>query len=77
MPAKRQPVQFIIDWNACINCGSCVAVCPQPEPFSSPFDTIAIDKACGIACMDCETICPTTAIIHQHAPTAMRVVPTP
>ena len=64
---KRQPLVFIIDWNACINCGACVAVCPQNAGFTSPFDTIAVDKACGIVCMDCEAICPVTAISNREA----------
>ena len=64
--ANRKPVLFIIDWNACIKCGACVAVCPQKKSFISPFDTIAIDRACGIACMDCERVCPVTAINHLN-----------
>lgn len=64
---KRTPLVFIVDWNACINCGACIAVCPQPLSFISPFDTIAVDKACGIICMECEKICPVTAIDHRRA----------
>jgi NAD-dependent dihydropyrimidine dehydrogenase PreA subunit len=64
---KRNPLVFIINWNACIRCGACVAVCPQKAGFTSPFDTIAVDKACGIVCMDCETICPVTAISNRRA----------
>ncbi|MFK7935606.1 MAG: 4Fe-4S binding protein [Saprospiraceae bacterium] len=60
----NQPVLFSIGWNACINCGACVAVCPQPEPFISAFDTIAVDRPCDIACMVCELICPVTTIDH-------------
>ena len=64
---KRSPLIFMINWNACIKCGACVAVCPQKGAFTSPFDTIADDKACGIVCMDCEKICPVTAISHRQA----------
>ena len=64
---NRKSVLFMIDWNACIKCGACIAVCPQKFGFTSPFDTIAIDRACGIACMDCEKICPVTAISHRQA----------
>lgn len=62
--SERAPVLFNIGWNACINCGACVAICPQPEPFISPFDTIAVDRPCDIACMLCEAICPVTTIGH-------------
>ncbi len=57
-------VLFNIGWNACINCGACVAVCPQPDEakFISPFDTIAVDKICNIACMACEKICPVSTV---------------
>jgi formate hydrogenlyase subunit 6/NADH:ubiquinone oxidoreductase subunit I len=61
----REPVHFSINWNACIQCGVCVAICPQEESFISDFDTIAIDRACTIACMICEDICPVSAIDHQ------------
>lgn len=64
---KRKPLVFIVDWNACIKCGACVAVCPQRAGFISPFDTIAVDRPCGIVCMDCEKICPVTAISHRRA----------
>lgn len=60
----NRPVVFRIDWSACIRCGACVAVCPQPARFTTPFDTIAEGVPCGIACMACEPICPTTAITH-------------
>lgn len=61
------PVVFRIDWPACIRCGACVAVCPQPAGFTTPFDTIAEGVPCDIACMACEPICPTTAITHAPA----------
>lgn len=64
MPA---PVIFDVEWNACIKCGACVAVCPQEAGFISPFDTIAVDEECSIACMLCERICPVTAITHRPA----------
>lgn len=63
----NKPVLFDINWNACINCGACVAVCPQEKPFISPFDTIAVDRPCDIACMVCEMICPVTTITHRPA----------
>ncbi|MCB0520962.1 MAG: 4Fe-4S binding protein [Lewinellaceae bacterium] len=63
---KREPVIFQIGWNACINCGACVAVCPQGAGFISAFDTIAVNRPCDIACMMCEDICPVTTISHQH-----------
>lgn len=66
--SKKQPVIFSIGWNACIRCGACVAVCPQPAGFISDFDTIAVGRPCDIACMACEDICPVTTIAHH--PTA-------
>lgn len=62
---SKEPVLFHIGWNACIHCGACVAVCPQPEPFISPFDTIAVDTPCDIACLVCELICPVSTIGHR------------
>jgi formate hydrogenlyase subunit 6/NADH:ubiquinone oxidoreductase subunit I len=63
--SKRISVLFSVNWNACIQCAACIAVCPQEAGFTSPFDTIAVDKPCDIACMLCEDICPVTAIDHQ------------
>ncbi len=62
--SKREPVLFSIGWNACINCGACVAICPQEAGFISPFDTIAVDRPCDIACLFCEDICPVSTITH-------------
>ena len=62
--SKSPPVVFHIGWNACIHCGACVAVCPQEAGFVSPFDTIAVDTPCDIACMVCEDICPVNTITH-------------
>ena len=64
---KHPPVFFAIGWNACINCGACVAVCPQPAGFTSPHDTIAVGEVCDIACMACEEICPVFTISHGPA----------
>ncbi len=64
---KPTPVLFDVNWNACIRCGACVAVCPHPPGFVSPFDTIAVHTPCTIACMVCERICPVTAITSQMA----------
>ncbi len=64
---EPRPVVFIVDWNACIKCGACVAVCPQKAGFISPFDTIAVDRPCDIVCVNCEQICPVTAIAHRQA----------
>ena len=64
---KTIPVVFAIDWHDCIQCGACIAVCPQDADFVSPFDTIAIDRPCDIACMVCEAICPVTVISHRQA----------
>jgi formate hydrogenlyase subunit 6/NADH:ubiquinone oxidoreductase subunit I len=61
---RKEPVVFQIGWNACINCGACVAVCPHDAGFISPFDTIAVQKPCDIACMVCEDICPVSTITH-------------
>ncbi|MEO1714111.1 MAG: 4Fe-4S binding protein [Bacteroidota bacterium] len=61
---KREPVLFQIGWNACIQCSACIAICPQEAGFISAFDTIAVDRACDIACMKCEDICPVTTITH-------------
>ncbi len=58
-------VSFSVLWHACIQCGACVAVCLQREPFISPFDTIAVETPCAIACMRCEQVCPTSAIISR------------
>ncbi len=58
-------VIFQIGWNACINCGACVAVCPHEAGFISSFDTIAVNTPCTIACMKCEDICPVSTIKHQ------------
>ncbi|MBK9017559.1 MAG: 4Fe-4S binding protein [Saprospiraceae bacterium] len=63
----KSPVIFQIGWNACINCGACVAVCPQPAGFTSDFDTIAVNRPCDIACMVCEDICPVSTITHFNA----------
>ena len=65
--AAPTPVLFSVDWNACIRCGACVAVCPQEAGFVSPFDTIAEAVPCAIACMLCEDLCPVTAIAHRPA----------
>ena len=61
------PVVFDIGWNACIECGACVAVCPQPAGFISAHDTIAVGEVCEIACMACEEICPVFTITHALA----------
>lgn len=58
---------FDVNWNACIQCAACIAVCPQDAGFVSPFDTIAVDTPCDIACMVCERICPVTAITSRPA----------
>lgn len=63
--SDKQPVLFTVNWNSCINCGACVAICPQEAGFVSPFDTIAVDRPCDIACMLCELICPVDAITHD------------
>lgn len=60
-----QPVLFHIDWNACIKCGACIAVCPQEAGFTTAFDTIAVNTPCDIACMACEHICPVSTISHE------------
>ncbi len=73
MGSKAPAVIFDIGWNACINCGACVAVCPQPEPFISPFDTIAVHTVCDIGCLVCEDICPVSTISHVVAPAEMVV----
>jgi NAD-dependent dihydropyrimidine dehydrogenase PreA subunit len=65
MSKQPQPVTFNVIWPACIQCGACVAVCLQREPFISPFDTIAVDTPCHIACMHCLQVCPTSAITYQ------------
>lgn len=62
--SNKEAVLFTVSWNACIQCGACVAVCPQPPGFTTNFNTIAIDRPCDIACMFCETLCPVSAITH-------------
>ena len=63
---QNRAVTFNIVWQACIGCSACVAVCPQPEPFVSPHDTIALNTPCGIACMRCVEVCPTSAITFER-----------
>jgi len=64
--AKQQrAVKFNVIWQACIGCSACVGVCPQPRPFVSAFDTIAVETPCEIACMRCVEVCPTSAITFQ------------
>ena len=65
---QRDPVLFSIGWNACIQCGACVGICPQEAGFVSPFDTIAVDRPCDIACLLCEAICPVSTITHTVVP---------
>ncbi len=60
----HESVIFEIGWNACINCGACIAVCPQEPGFTTPFNTIAVKTPCDIACMACEIICPVSTITH-------------
>jgi formate hydrogenlyase subunit 6/NADH:ubiquinone oxidoreductase subunit I len=67
MTRRKEPVIFQIGWNACIQCGACVAICPQEAGFVSAFDTIAVGVPCDIACMLCEQICPVTTITHRSA----------
>jgi len=74
--SKQQPVLFSIGWNACINCGACVAICPQEAGFVSPFDTIAVDRPCDIACLLCENICPVDTIRHETVDTVVTRVAT-
>lgn len=69
---KWSPLIFYVDWNACIRCGACVAVCLQEAGFTTPFDTIAVDILCDIACMACEKVCPVTAITYRST-TAQKV----
>lgn len=64
---KWSPLIFYVDWNACIRCGACVAVCSQEAGFTTPFDTIAVDIPCDIACMACEKVCPVSAITYRSA----------
>jgi ferredoxin len=63
---RDRAVSFDIVWQACIGCSACVAVCPQPEPFVSPHDTIALNTPCQIACMRCVEVCPTSAITFER-----------
>jgi formate hydrogenlyase subunit 6/NADH:ubiquinone oxidoreductase subunit I len=67
--STKEAVVFEIGWNACIKCGACVAVCPQPAGFTSSFDTIAVNTPCDIACMFCEKVCPVNTITHHFANT--------
>ena len=64
---SKRPVSFKIGWNACIQCSACIAVCPQGPEFVSPFNTIAVDTPCDIACMNCEDICPVSTIFHYDS----------
>jgi len=71
---KRTSVIFYVDWNACIRCGACVATCPQEAGFTTPFDTIAVDTPCDIACMACEKACPVSAITHHSTAVQKEIV---
>ncbi|RME46172.1 MAG: hypothetical protein D6796_09365 [Caldilineae bacterium] len=62
------PIVLRVHWPACLHCGACVAVCPQPAGFTSPFETIAVNTACELACLLCEKACPVSAISHRQAP---------
>lgn len=62
----KAAVSFKIGWNACIQCSACIAVCPQGPEFVTPFNTIAVDTPCDIACMNCEDICPVSTISHYN-----------
>ena len=66
MPRLRTAVTFSITWNGCIQCGACVAVCLQPLPFISPFDTVAVETPCRIACMRCVEVCPTSVVTYKE-----------
>lgn len=69
MPGKSNSAILLrISWSACIHCGACVAVCPLEEDFTTPFDTIAVDEPCRVACELCELICPVSAISHEQTP---------
>jgi formate hydrogenlyase subunit 6/NADH:ubiquinone oxidoreductase subunit I len=63
---RNRSVSFNVIWQACIGCSACVAVCPQPEPFVSSHDTVALDTPCDIACMRCVEVCPTSAITFKR-----------
>lgn len=65
MARRLLPVSFKVIWPACIQCGACVAVCLQKEPFVTMFDTIAVETPCKIACMRCVEVCPTSAVTYQ------------
>ena len=71
---KRTAVIFDIDWNACIKCGACIAVCPQDAGFITAFDTIAVDEPCDIVCMACEEICPVTAISSRKVGQEVEII---
>lgn len=70
MKNHPEPLVFGIDWNACIRCGACVAVCPLTGGFTSAFDTVSVTEPCGVACLVCEKVCPVTAITHRAATAA-------
>ena len=72
---SSQAVSFTVHWPACIQCGACVAVCLQREPFISAFDTIAVETPCHIACMRCALVCPTSAITHQRVAPLAHLAP--
>ena len=63
---RNRSVSFNVIWQACIGCSAWVAVCPQPEPFVSAHDTIALNTPCHIACMRCVEVCPTSAITFER-----------
>lgn len=55
----------IIDKNKCVNCGTCVDVCPMECFENTQGDvTVTLPDEC-IGCKACEVQCPHSAIIVE------------